>query len=88
MIPEADYPIAVNGELAAPALIPSLVQGMLAAVEFNNQLAGRAGEVGNVRPDRMLPSELVLREGPALEVRPDSFLGISHVPPESPREAS
>ena len=57
-VPEADHPVAMflQGARARGVLIGGL--GMLTAVDFDNELVGRNGEVRNVPPDRMLASDL------------------------------
>ena len=58
VVPEADHSVAVcmEGARARGILIAGL--GMLTAVDLNNELAGRNGEIRNVPPDRMLAPDL------------------------------
>ena len=57
VVPEAHDPVAVARERLGPPGVPLRVRCMLAAVEFNRQLAGRDGEVDDEAADRVLPPD-------------------------------
>jgi len=44
-------------ELLGPLLVGQRINAVLATVDFNNQLAGWAGKIGDKWADRMLSSE-------------------------------
>jgi hypothetical protein len=56
---------------------------VLAAVEFNRELATGAGEIDDMRSDRMLPPKAVLARKLA-QSQPHLLLGFRRNPPQSP----
>ena len=55
VVPEADDAIAAARDLQAAGGVVFLLLCVLAAVEFNRELATGAGEIDDMRSDRMLP---------------------------------
>jgi hypothetical protein len=84
-VPESDYPIAAPRNLPGSNLINFSAISMLSAVEFNDELCLRAGEIHDVSPDRVLPTEAVGKPEVA-QLPPQPPLGLRHIPPQPPRE--
>jgi len=82
VIPKAQHPIALSTEKLCPSLIALSSRGVLAPIEFDNQPALNATEVGNERTDGMLPAKLYSGESPIPESRPELALGVGLVPTE------
>ena len=59
MVPKPDDAITVLGEFGGTRGVGGDRIGVLAAVEFNRELARGAGEIGNAPADRMLTPESV-----------------------------
>lgn len=57
-------------------MILRLLLLMLSAIEFDNQLAFGADEIGDVRPDRVLAAKLVAAQLTIPEVTPEQAFGI------------
>jgi hypothetical protein len=53
-----------------------LRQGMLSAIELDDQLSVDAGEVDDMAPDRMLPPEFMRLKPPAAKRPPKQSFGI------------
>jgi hypothetical protein len=73
VVPEPDDAIAVVRQLGAPSLVGRHPLGMLPAVEFDDELARRTGEIGNAPTDRMLPSEFPRHDAFAQRPPEDAF---------------
>jgi hypothetical protein len=73
IIPKADDAIAVRGKFGGAFVICGKFIRMLAAVEFDDELLFRAGEIGNAIADRMLAAEFVKREALAQRAPEDVF---------------
>src|SRR5690606_393732 len=58
MIPESDHPETLGFKPARPGFVISCRIGMLATIEFDDQPAFKANEVGEVSAQRNLPAEL------------------------------
>ena len=56
-IPKPDHAIPTKRYLRSSYSIRLLLRRMLTPIEFNYQPRRRAGEVGNIPPDRMLAAE-------------------------------
>ncbi len=82
-VPEADHAVAAAREVLRPGGILLLLPGMLSAVELDRQLARGAGEIDDIRPDRMLPAETVLVRHLA-HASPKPFFGIGRGAPQPP----
>ena len=61
-IPKPHDAIPVTPEFGATPSICIHALGMVTAIQFDNQLACRAGETRNILPDRMLPPKFPRRE--------------------------
>ena len=57
VIPEADNAITQRVQSSCPTCILFNSVCVLTAVEFDDQLAGWNGEISNMTPDRVLPSD-------------------------------
>jgi hypothetical protein len=57
VIPKSEHTVAMASELLGPLLVGQRINAVLATVDFNNQLAGWAGKIGDKWADRMLSSE-------------------------------
>lgn len=74
VIPESDNPIPVFRQNTITLAVICGLPGMLAAVEFDDESACRAGEIDYVRPDRHLTPELRTVELSAAELTPQLAL--------------
>ena len=83
IIPEADYSIAATRDLRGAGGVFFLLLRVLAAVEFNRELAIGTGEIDDITSDRMLPPEAVLGRKLA-QNQPHRLLGFRRSPPQSP----
>jgi hypothetical protein len=85
VVPESDDAVATARELGAPSLVRGHPLGMLPAVEFDDELARRTGEIGNPPTNRMLPAEFPRHD--ALAQRPpEDALDIRRLAPEASRD--
>ena len=72
VVPEPHDPVAVARQRLGPPGVPLRVRRVLAAVEFDCQLAGGDGEVDDEAADRVLPAD------------PERQRGLAQRPPELP----
>ena len=56
-VPETDDGLAVCLDHARPSGVLGSSLSMLSAIEFDDQTCAPASEIGNIRPDRILPCE-------------------------------
>jgi hypothetical protein len=82
IVPEADYAIATTRDLKGAGCVFFLLVRVLAAVEFNRELETGAGEIDDIRSDRMLPPKAVLGRKLA-QSQPHLLLGFRRSPPQS-----
>jgi hypothetical protein len=80
VVPEPDNPISVVRQFDRTCGLGVPPVGVLAAVELDRQLAGRAGEVHHATPDRVLAPKLPLRA----EASPGASPGTSQCLPKPP----
>ena len=59
-VPKANDPVAVLAEFTRAAGIGLLLGRVLPAIKLNRDFSGRAGEIDDIRSDRMLSPEAVL----------------------------
>jgi len=83
IVPEADYAIAATCNLQGAGGVFFRLLGVLAAVELDRELATGAGEIDDVRSDRMLPPKAVLGRKLA-QSQPHHLLGFRRGPPQPP----
>jgi hypothetical protein len=85
IIPEPHHrePLAAQERLATGVGSRFVV---LAAIDFDQQMPLQAGEVDDVRAERMLAPEPATGELPATQALPQLLFGITHVAPELARE--
>ena len=74
IVPEADDAIAASRDLQGAGGVFLLLLRVLAAIEFNRELAPGIGEIDDMRSDRMLPPKAVLGREPA-QSQPHLLLG-------------
>ena len=60
IVPEADYAVTAARDLQGAGGVFFRLLRVLAAVEFNRELATGTGEIDDMRSDRMLPPKAVL----------------------------
>ena len=84
IVPEADYAVAASRDLQGAGCVFFLLLRVLAAVEFNRELATGTGEIDDIRSDRMLPPKPVLGRKLA-QSQPHLLLGFRRSPPQPPR---
>jgi hypothetical protein len=58
VVPKPDDAVPVTRELGAALVVGFHPFAMLTAIKLDDQLARRAGEIGNTSTDRMLPPKL------------------------------
>jgi hypothetical protein len=58
MVPKADYAVSMGSYRLSTHRIGFDGVGVLSAVEFDRQLAGREGEIRDITTDRMLSAHL------------------------------
>jgi hypothetical protein len=80
IVPKADYAVAAAHDLQGAGCILFLLLRALAAVEFNRELATGAGEIDDMRSDRMLPPKAVFGWKLA-QSQPHLLLGFRSRPP-------
>ena len=83
IVPEADDAIAAARDLQGAGCVFFHLLRVLTAVEFNRELAAGAGEIDDMRSDRMLPPKAVLARKLA-QSQPHLLLGFGRSPPQSP----
>ena len=84
IVPEADYAVTAARDLQGAGGVFFRLLRVLAAVEFNRELATGTGEIDDMRSDRMLPPKAVLARKLA-QGRPHFLLGFRRSPPQSAR---
>jgi hypothetical protein len=65
----------------SPRVIDKLI-AVVVAIDFDHQPRVQAGEVGEVRPNRNLASELESHQLPAAQAVPEPPFGPRHLPPQ------
>src|SRR5262249_49773202 len=87
VIPEPDHRPSLALEKRRPRLIVSalLRRRVRRPIHLDNKLHRRADKVRIVRPDLLLPPELIPQQRPPLEARPEYHLRPSHSGPHPPR---
>ena len=80
IVPEADYAVTAARDLQGAGGVFFRLLRVLAAVEFNRELAAGAGEIDDMRSDRMLPPKAVLDRKLA-QSQPHLLLGFGRSPP-------
>jgi hypothetical protein len=83
IVPEADYAIATTCDFQGAGRVFVRLLRVLAAVEFNRELAAGTGEIDDMRSDRMLPPKAVLARKLA-QSQPHLLLGFRRSPPQLP----
>jgi hypothetical protein len=85
IVPKPDDAVAVTRELGAALIVCVHPLRMLTAIELDDQLAGRAGEIGDTSSDRMLPPKLPRLDALA-QGAPENPLDIRALPAQAPRD--
>ena len=70
IVPEPQHPEAVSFQEARTRLVVTRLRQMLAAIQLNHQAHFHAGEVGDVRPNPVLPPELPSQQTAVAQVLP------------------
>src|ERR1700730_14688003 len=83
IVPEADHAVAATRDLQCAGCVFLRLPRVLAAVEFNRELAAGAGEIDDMRSDRMLPPKALLARKLA-QSQPHLLLGFRRSPPQPP----
>ena len=83
-VPEADYAPAPRLQHAGARGVFRDGARMLAAVDLDDELAGRNGEIREMPPDGVLTPDPG-REGRRAQRPPQDFLGLRRVPAQPPR---
>ena len=79
VVPESQDPIALAAHEVITPLVVSARFGVLTTVDLDDEHRFQASEVGNVRSDANLATELVAFELPEAQVLPEPTLGVRHV---------
>jgi hypothetical protein len=80
-IPEPDHSITVAGKLQASILVPFGTKRVLSAIQLNDQLCRRTGEIRHVSANWMLTTKSV-REPEFAQLPPQPPLGLRHISPQ------
>ncbi len=83
IVPEADCTVAAARDLQGAGGVFVGLPRVLAAVEFNRELAAGTGEIDDIRSDRMLPPKAVLARKLA-QSQLHRLLGFRRSPPQLP----
>jgi hypothetical protein len=65
IVPEPHDPVAELRQIAVSSLVPADIDGMLPAIQLNDQLCRRTEEINDERTDRLLAPELQPAQSPA-----------------------
>ncbi len=79
MIPKPENSPSVAFQIVGAPIIRFGVCGMLAAIEFDDELLLCACEVGNKRPDGFLASELAAPQLSVAQMAPEASFCVGHV---------
>jgi hypothetical protein len=85
IIPKSDDTITVTRECGITPIVGFLLLSMLAAIEFDNQFASGAGEIGDKLPDRMLAPKLP-RGDVFPQSAPENSFDVGSLPAQAPRD--
>ncbi len=75
VVPEAEDPEATPAQLEVPRSVTHIF-GVLAAIDFHNQVMLEAGEIDDGTTDRHLPAELEAVQPAIAQPIPQAHLGI------------
>ncbi len=76
VVPEAQDLVALLSQTLIAVFVVDVLFRMLAAVEFDEQFLGHAGEVDDVRAYRLLAAEFVATELFVAQVMPEAAFGV------------
>jgi hypothetical protein len=85
VVPKSDDAIAMRRKLGTAPLVCRHLLAMLAAIEFDHQLARGTGKVGDASADRMLTTKLPWRKALA-QATPQHSFDIRGISAEAPRD--
>ena len=79
VVPESQYAEALRFQPARTLFILGVLQRMVTAINFENNLAFETDEINNVLTDRLLASEFRAVDLATINSAPEALLGIGQV---------
>ena len=88
MVHESQHTETFRAQKRVALLIVRLSFQMLVSIELDDELRLEANEIGDVRPDKILPPEFISREFAIADMPPESSLGVGFAATHLPRFAA